>query len=294
MRRELKRNDRIHKTASGKVLEAKDEDRSIVHVITRRVVDRDGDVIEPSGGRFENYRKNPIVLFGHRSWGLPIARNLELDVKDDEIVALTQFAGLEQASDEAERVYRLVRDGFLPATSIGFMPITWSEDKALPAQDGWWFKEWELFEYSVVSVPSNPEAIRRMIKAYGLPSGATEKDLEQALSKTRQPFWEVAESIGTGTEQKSQEAEAARSDTPIERARVHLASAVSELGRAAVMERKPELMGVAQKLAEFAKDFDPAEPAPAPAPEPEPVKSPSAAEVVEAALEEIRAGGSSH
>jgi HK97 family phage prohead protease len=398
MRREIKRGERVHKAGVGKVLEAKDSERTIVHVITSRIVDRDGDVIEPMGGRLDNYRKNPVVLFGHEWYGLPVARNLELDVQKDQIIALTQFAGLNQASDEAEQIYRLVRDGFLPATSIGFLPITWSEDKALPSQDGWWFKEWELFEYSVVSIPANPDALMRMIKAYGLPPGATEKDLGKAIHKTRAPYWDVATSLTRRTpsmlknvpqsisreiadpnttwsapslsdftdkawtdlsdSEKSRIAEYfawademppktfgelklphhraadgkvvlaglaaaagrlgqtqgideaavkahlaghyrdagvtppweqnANAATPLTRAREHIAAAVSELGRAAVMERKPELLDVAMKLAHFAKDFEPAEPTAAPpAPEEVPVS-----DVVAAALEEIRASAS--
>lgn len=191
------RGERHVKTVTFEVRQANDERRTIEHVITRRLVDRDGDVVEPGGARIENYRKNPVVLFGHFSFGFPIGQNLELAISREEIVAVTQFAGLDQASEEAERAYRLARDGFLRAWSIGFMPITWSEDRAFPEQTGWWFKEWELMEYSLVALPSNPAALSRMAKAYGLPPGATELDLADAVRRDRQPYWDIAASLAT-------------------------------------------------------------------------------------------------
>ena len=46
------------------VKEVKD-DATITMVLTRRVVDRDSEVIEPKGGRFENFAKNPVFLWAH-------------------------------------------------------------------------------------------------------------------------------------------------------------------------------------------------------------------------------------
>ena len=81
-------------------------------------------MIEPRGVRVDNFQKNPIVLFGHDSWAFPVGKNLALEVSDQAITALTQFAGDAQAHPQAETAYRLARDGFLKAWSIGFMPIT--------------------------------------------------------------------------------------------------------------------------------------------------------------------------
>ncbi len=217
MKREIERGLRLVKGAELIVRATSDADRTIEHTITRRIVDRDGDVVEPRGGRLENFRKNPVVLFGHDSWAFPIGRNVELDVTDEEIRALTQFAGLDQAHPQAETAYRLMRDGFLKAASIGFMPITWSEDKALPAQDGWWFKEWELYEYSIVPIPANPDAVARMVKAYNLPAGATERDLLDALKTTRAPYWTLAATLGGSPAAPPQPAAgAANKETPME------------------------------------------------------------------------------
>lgn len=353
----------MHKHLVSEMRASNDQKRTIEHVITARVVDRDGDVIEPRGVRFENFMKNPVTLFGHDSWAFPIGRCLSLDVSSDQIVAVTQFAGLDQASPEAEQAYLLNRDGFLRAWSIGFMPITWSEDKALPGQDGWWFKESELYEYSNVCIPSNPEALSRFAKAYGLPSGATEKDLAKILGKDRTRYWDIAASftaaasapkadepppakakqldateplttvltevagelqligplvqggtieelrgaLGLITEIDDEIDEARdwllqaidslepgdrsahqvhvaqrRAAAPLIRAREHIATAVSDLSRAAVMDHRPELLDIARGLAAFAKDF-------MTPPPPKAIEDPAAA--VEEALKELAGGG---
>lgn len=179
------------KITTTTVRQADDATREIVHLISARTVDRDGDLVEPRGGRLSNFRKNPVVLFSHDPTR-PIGRNVAISASEEEVVATTRFAGLDQANEDAEMVYRLYRDGFMRAFSIGFMPITVSFDKPLPNMTGVWFKEWELMEYSAVAVPSNPDALVRMVKAYGLPDGAREKDLLEAVERDRKPFFDVA------------------------------------------------------------------------------------------------------
>ncbi len=197
--REPTKGEQLWRAMPFEIRQSNDETRTMIHVITSRSVDRYGDVVEPRGGRLENFKKNPVVLFGHRDWNFPIGRNRGLEVSDIEVVATTEFAGLEQSHADAETAYRLARDGFLKAWSIGFMPITWSEDEALPGQDGWWFKEWELMEYSLVPIPANPDAIMSLSKAFALPDGATETDLLDALKAgPRQKYFDVAAALVKG------------------------------------------------------------------------------------------------
>jgi len=44
-----------------------EKDRTIVHYITTKSVDRFGDKIYPEGMDESDYRKNPVVLFAHDS-----------------------------------------------------------------------------------------------------------------------------------------------------------------------------------------------------------------------------------
>ena len=65
---------------------------------------------------------------------------------------------------KAEGIKQLCRSGFLFATSVGFRPLEWdfTEDEARGADD-WFpgidFHRHELMEFSIVSIPANPEAL---------------------------------------------------------------------------------------------------------------------------------------
>jgi len=134
-------------------------------VITSLVEDRDGDVVVPSGAITENYEKNPVVLLNHNHGGLPIGRTSKLERQKKKIVAEWEFARADE-NPLAEYAYKLWAGGFLNATSIGFLPreiITADEADGKFGGirfSGLAFPEWELLEFSVVTVPANQEALR--------------------------------------------------------------------------------------------------------------------------------------
>jgi hypothetical protein len=177
---------------STEVKDINDKERSFAHVVTSKTIDRDDEVVLPKGARLDTYRENPMVFFNHRSMEPPIAQNLELSIDDNERMwALSKFAGLDQLHEKAEMLYRLYRDRFMRAWSIGFRVLTDSREPLVPGQRGRSILEWEMLEYSGVGIPANPDAVMRMCKAYGLPDGATERDLEQAVLGA-QKYWDLA------------------------------------------------------------------------------------------------------
>jgi len=171
----------ILREIATKTRQVSDKERTLEFVLTTLHVNRYGEVDKPDGGRFAEYKLNPVVLFCHNSHDLPVAKTLELSPSPTELLGLARFAGMEQKHPFADTVYCMYRDGFLNATSIGFRPITVSEDKIMEGQTGITILEWELIEWSCVPVPANPYALKRFIRAYGLPPGATERDLTQAV-----------------------------------------------------------------------------------------------------------------
>jgi HK97 family phage prohead protease len=184
-----------HKLAQSAVKGVDEKARIVQHAITVRCVDRDGDVVIPTGGSFGDYLKNPAVFFNHRASDAPIGRCLELKASDNEVVAVTQFAGLDQLHPQAETIFRLVRDGFLKGWSIGFTVVQATREKVFAEQTGRTIAQWRLLEYSSVGIPSNPEALTRMCKGYGLPDGASEQDLYDALAQPQRKWWEIARPI---------------------------------------------------------------------------------------------------
>lgn len=107
-----------------------------------------------------NYKKNPVVLLNHKADELPIARCVNLGIEDGDLKATVEFIPPHYPviGDVADAVYQLCINGFLNATSVGFRPLKWdwSDDDE---GDGIVFSTQELLEFSIVSVPSNPEAL---------------------------------------------------------------------------------------------------------------------------------------
>jgi len=142
--------------------------RTVVATINTDAIDRYRTVIVPGGGKFENYRKNPVVLCNHgEGMSLPIGKNLWIKADGKKkLVAKTQF--LPEGKDEtADKVFDLYELGFLNAWSISFDPIeggppTPDEIRKRPdlAECRCVYRTWDLLEYSAVTVPGNPEAVR--------------------------------------------------------------------------------------------------------------------------------------
>jgi Zn finger protein HypA/HybF involved in hydrogenase expression len=138
-----------------------------VDIITTRAVDRDGEIVDPEGGIFEHYVKNPVVLWAHQYDQLPIGKNIWIKSAAEGLIAKTVYA----KHPFAQEVYQYKRDGFPLATSIGFIPLT--KKMYDPKKNNGikcLYTKWVLLEYSAVPVPSNPEAVEMAVSKGLLPS----------------------------------------------------------------------------------------------------------------------------
>ena len=140
--------------------------RALRFTISTPCVDREQDRIALAGWDLANYRRNPVVLWGHDASRLPIGRAFDLAIEDAALKASIEFipADTPEAGAFADAVYRLARNGFLGATSVGFRPVKWDfTDDPERGGDDWFpgidFEEQELVELSVVTVPANPDAM---------------------------------------------------------------------------------------------------------------------------------------
>lgn len=146
------------KEISGEITEKSinRDEMTIRHFITTKTPDRYGEIMEPHGCDDTEYRRNPVVFFGHRSRDLPIAKNLRLIYEENGIIAETKF----DTNEYAKEIFRLNAEGYLNSWSIGFVPIEQprQRDRYLV------FEKWKLLEYSSVPIPANPDAINLMLK----------------------------------------------------------------------------------------------------------------------------------
>lgn len=134
------------------IKEVEGRDRTIRFVISTGSVDRDRDTIAAAGWKLDNYRKNPVVLWAHDYRGLPLAKAVSVDVEGERLVAMAEF----DTHPMAETVLRMLKGGFLRATSVGFDPLKHVFNDQRGGVD---FTEQELLEFSIVPVPANPEAL---------------------------------------------------------------------------------------------------------------------------------------
>lgn len=139
--------------------QATDAGARIIEVIaSTAALDTHGTTFAPSGWKLERFRRNPIISWAHRRDLLPIGRAREIAVVNDALRAEIEFTP-EGMNAFADQVLALVRAGFLRGASVGFYPIKWafSTDPARRGQLD--FIQQELYEISLVPIPSNPETL---------------------------------------------------------------------------------------------------------------------------------------
>ena len=132
--------------------------RSVVIAANERA--RAAPEIDLAGLRFENYRRNPVVMWAHDSTGrspsggLPIGRTLSISRSPDGGI-VAEFEFLED-DPFAQRIRNAWDKGFLRAASISWLPVESVPAKSGGARD----VRAELLEWSIVSVPADPDALR--------------------------------------------------------------------------------------------------------------------------------------
>lgn len=157
-----------------------EETRRISFVLSTWTKDRHGTVLNQDNWLLDNYRKNPVVAYQHNVNGglfVPpdpdfiIGKSVKIDCegygKDRKLVSEAEF---EDGSTNplAEKIYRKVLFGSLKAVSVGFLPIgeghygEGSEKRGGP-NETFYFEGQELLEWSVVNIPSNSDAGKRLL-----------------------------------------------------------------------------------------------------------------------------------
>ena len=125
--------------------------------ITNETVDRDGDVVVAAGLDVSSYLTNPVVLWGHDTCDAPIGRCTSLNKIADGWEATVEFVPADNPYNgyKAEGIRQMLETGFLHAVSIGFIP----KDAVFNDEGGMEITKAELTEFSIVSVPCNPDAL---------------------------------------------------------------------------------------------------------------------------------------
>lgn len=151
-----------------------EESRTITGWATTPETDRSGDVVEPLGVKY----KNPLVLLwqhdhekpiGNVDFGTPTAKGVPFTAT----IAKVDEPGI--LKDRVDEAWQSVKAGLIRAVSIGFRSL---DHEPIKGTYGLRFKQTEVYELSLVSVPANAGAVITNIKSFdiGLPAASGKKE----------------------------------------------------------------------------------------------------------------------
>jgi HK97 family phage prohead protease len=141
----------------AKAASDKEENREIDFIASKEIVDRYNDIVAINGIDLKNYKDNPVILWAHNSTQPPIGKATKITKKGDELRVRITFAPPEVYSF-ADTIYKLVKNGFLNALSIGFI-ADYDSIEVNAKTNVRVFKKSELVEISAVPVPANSQAL---------------------------------------------------------------------------------------------------------------------------------------
>lgn len=151
----------LNSTISTKSDSSKSKSLQIAGYANTAAKDRTGDIIQPEAWAkgVDNFRKNPVLLFQHKS-DQPIGRISKIKVDKRGIFVEATI------SEAAERQYgtqTLIKDGALKSFSVGFRVKDHKYDRD---SDTTVITDLELLEISVVSIPANQDSLFSIRKSF--------------------------------------------------------------------------------------------------------------------------------
>lgn len=149
--------------------------RYVEFVISDGTKDRHNSIIDPKGWNLENFNKNGIVGYQHDVYGDSFLTPPDPDsiigkavafMDGDQLIGGVTFEPKE-INEKAEKIFQKVLFGTLRATSVGFKKVSghWGDEEKNEHREGenatYYYDKVELLEFSLVNIPSNPNAVKR-------------------------------------------------------------------------------------------------------------------------------------
>lgn len=164
--------------------QTKDLGEGVVEVIvSTNVEDRHGEILDIKSLDLSKY--NGIVLLNHQYGQLPIGKSIMLKKRNkdgvQQLISQTQFAIKEYSV--AQTVYDLVKGGYMPDVSIGFIG---REYKYNVDEDEFTWINCEMIEYSHVTVGANPDAkvTGKALEGIGSSEAIFERQIRESMAKS--------------------------------------------------------------------------------------------------------------
>lgn len=146
-----------------------DRSRCIVTCsVVTPATDRQGEIVEPLGGIYDDYAKNPVVFFDHRATyphAIAMAREapgapLQVYPSDSAVIAKHYFF---QNDPVSMQMFRMIDDGMLLGISLGFNQIPEYAEPIGMRPDGkgkaFRYHRWYDLEHTHTPLGVNPETL---------------------------------------------------------------------------------------------------------------------------------------
>lgn len=133
------------------------DDRATSVVINTESVDRHGTIIAPEGGNLENYRENPVFLINHDEKLL--AGTSDVKLQNNQWVATVKDDDWDNEDSEISRYKNKVVKRIMRMASVGILPTKMGEREVQENVSVPVIEEWDLLEWSFVTVGSNQDAL---------------------------------------------------------------------------------------------------------------------------------------
>lgn len=156
----------------------------------------------------DSYQKNPVVLLNHgEQFSLPIGVSSVPVLAEKKATATVKFS---QRLPEAAQVFALIDEGVLRTASISYLPLKArmqslkrkkSESEAEIEFEGDRcidFTESDLLEWSVVTIPADPGAVRRFLELGKI----RDEKITQAIRQSLAPQAEEAKALMGWTKER--------------------------------------------------------------------------------------------
>jgi HK97 family phage prohead protease len=142
-------------------------------VISAETLDRDGEVLIPSGMNSKEFERNPVLFWNH-DYARPVGRSSGLKRRDRDIVGDFVFAVKPEGyvgEFFPEVAAALVGQGIVSAVSVGYIPETGGvraatdvDRKKYGEETTRIFSRWKLLEVSLAPLQANPDALITAIR----------------------------------------------------------------------------------------------------------------------------------
>jgi len=158
-----------HKNSSLREIDV--DNRIAEFIISDNTKDRHNTILDVDGWHLDNYNKNGIVGYQHDVYGEDQANPDSVigigkaEIRDGKLIGIVKFEP-EEINPLAEKIFKKVQFGTLKATSVGFNPLEQGEFRKMEDSDSeiYHYGKRDLLEFSIVNIPSNPNAVRSIEK----------------------------------------------------------------------------------------------------------------------------------